>query len=58
MTANFYIELPDRGLIALAGDDARSFLQGLVTNDVEAVTPSRAIKRAPVGVGAPRASQQ
>ena len=43
MTANFYIELPDRGLIALAGDDARSFLQGLVTNDVEAVTPSRAI---------------
>ncbi len=43
MTAKSYIALADRSVIALAGDDTRTFLQGLVTNDVEAVTPERAI---------------
>jgi folate-binding protein YgfZ len=43
MMANFYIEMPDRGLIAVAGDDARTFLQGLVTNNVDAITRSHAI---------------
>lgn len=32
-----------RGLIALAGEEALSFLQGLVSNDVTLVAPSRAI---------------
>jgi folate-binding protein YgfZ len=32
-----------RGILALSGEEARSFLQGLVTNDVTRVTPQRAI---------------
>jgi len=43
MTEKSYIALADRSVIALGGDDTRSFLQGLVTNDVEAVTPERAV---------------
>jgi len=31
--------LPDRGVIKVAGDDARRFLAGLVTNDMAKVTP-------------------
>jgi folate-binding protein YgfZ len=31
----------DRGKLALTGADAKSFLQGQVTNDVEALTPGR-----------------
>jgi len=31
--------LPDRGVVKVAGDDARRFLNGLVTNDVDKVTP-------------------
>lgn len=34
--------LPDRGLIAVAGDDARSFLQGIVSNDMEKVSQEKA----------------
>ena len=34
--------LPDRGVITVTGDEARSFLQGIVTNDTEKVTPERA----------------
>jgi hypothetical protein len=34
--------LPDRGVIKVAGDDARSFLNGLVTTDVGQVTPRAA----------------
>ncbi|MGB8554717.1 MAG: folate-binding protein, partial [Pseudolabrys sp.] len=29
--------LPDRGVIKVAGDDARRFLNGLVTNDMAKV---------------------
>ena len=35
--------LEQRGLLQVAGADARSFLQGIVSNDVERVTPERAI---------------
>lgn len=34
--------LIDRGVIRVAGEDARPFLQNLVTNDLEAVTPEQA----------------
>ena len=32
--------LPDRGVVKVAGDDARRFLNGLVTNDMTKVTPA------------------
>lgn len=35
--------LPGRGVLALTGEDARPFLQGLVTNDVRRVAPDRAV---------------
>ena len=35
--------LPDRGVIAVEGGDRVAFLQGLVSNDVEAVAPNRAV---------------
>jgi folate-binding protein YgfZ len=35
--------LDDRAIIAVSGPDARSFLQGLITNDVEKVKPGQAI---------------
>jgi tRNA-modifying protein YgfZ len=35
-------ELTDRAVIALSGPEARPFLQGLITNDVEKVAPGRA----------------
>jgi folate-binding protein YgfZ len=35
--------LPERGVIAVEGDDRVAFLQGLVSNDVEAVAPGRAV---------------
>lgn len=38
-----YVVLDNRGVISLRGNDARTFLQGLVTNDVDAVKPDRAI---------------
>jgi hypothetical protein len=34
--------LDDRGILAVGGADRRSFLQGLVSNDVDKVTPARA----------------
>ena len=37
------MELSGRGLISLSGADTRLFLQALVTNDVDAVGPDRAI---------------
>jgi folate-binding protein YgfZ len=33
-------QLPDRGVVKVAGDDARKFLNGLVTTDVGRVTPA------------------
>lgn len=38
-TAPLETRLPSRGVIETAGDDRRSFLQGLITNDVMALTP-------------------
>lgn len=35
--------LPDRGVVAVAGEDRLSFLQGLVSNDVTQVAPGRAV---------------
>jgi len=35
--------LPDRGVIAIAGADRVTFLQGLVSNDVTAAAPGRAV---------------
>jgi len=34
--------LPERGVVKVAGEDARKFLNGLLTNDVAKVTPERA----------------
>src|SRR6202020_433787 len=34
--------LEDRGVISVSGADATSFLQGLLTNDVERIQPSEA----------------
>src|SRR5581483_5414955 len=34
--------LPDRGVVKVAGEDARRFLQGLVTADMDSVTPQTA----------------
>jgi hypothetical protein len=34
--------LPERGVVKVAGDDARKFLDGLVTCDLDQVTPERA----------------
>ena len=41
MTAH-YVILADRAVIGVAGPDARPFLQGLVSNDLEKVSPDRA----------------
>ena len=35
--------LPDRGVITLEGEDRVAFLQGLVSNDIAAVTPGQAV---------------
>src|SRR5258708_6797392 len=35
--------LPERGVIAVEGDDRVAFLQGLVSNDVEAVRPGHPV---------------
>jgi hypothetical protein len=35
--------IEDRGIIALSGPDARSFLQGLITNDVDVLAPQKPI---------------
>ena len=34
--------LPDRGVVKVAGDDARRFLNGIATNDIIALAPGRA----------------
>ncbi len=45
-TPDRYVVLDDRGLIGVDGEDAREFLQGLVSNDVRRVAPDRAIHAA------------
>ncbi|MDA0341484.1 MAG: folate-binding protein [Proteobacteria bacterium] len=37
------VNLEDRGVLAVAGEDRVAFLQGLVSNDVERVTPAQAV---------------
>ena len=39
----YLTELPARGVIEVAGEDRVSFLQGLVSNDVEQVAPGKAV---------------
>ncbi|MBP9692027.1 MAG: folate-binding protein YgfZ [Alphaproteobacteria bacterium] len=39
----YIAELPHRGVIEIEGEDKASFLQGLMTNDIHLVTPSRSI---------------
>jgi len=41
-----YVLLDDRGVIRVSGADARSFLQGLVSNDMERVTAEHAVHAA------------
>ncbi|MCB2101336.1 MAG: folate-binding protein YgfZ [Rhodobacterales bacterium] len=43
MSAPLLIPLTGRGLLAVAGEDARPFLQGLISNDVNKVAPDRAV---------------
>lgn len=38
-----FVELPQRGLLTVAGDDRRTFLQGLISNDINKVDGTRAI---------------
>lgn len=38
-----HISLEERGLITIGGPDRRSFLQGLISNDIERAGPDRAI---------------
>lgn len=38
-----FVALEDRGVLAVAGPDARAFLQGVITNDVEKARPGQAI---------------
>ena len=46
MAERSYALLEDRGLIAAEGEDAHSFLQGLISNDIEKAGPGRAIHAA------------
>jgi folate-binding protein YgfZ len=46
MGGKSYVELGERGVLAVPGPDARAFLQGLVSNDVLRVSPSRAVHAA------------
>ena len=43
MTENRYVKLSERGLITVGGPDRKEFLQGLISNDIEQVSPERAI---------------
>ena len=43
MSKSLAVILENRGVLRLAGEDLRVFLQGIVSNDVETVTPERAI---------------
>src|SRR5689334_2570138 len=41
-----FVALPERALLAIAGDDRAAFLQGLVSNDVTRASPTQAIHAA------------
>lgn len=38
-----YALLPERAVLRLQGEDVRPFLQGLITNDIDRLTPERAL---------------
>ncbi len=46
MTPPTHTILEDRGILAVHGEDARSFLQGLISNDVDKVSETQAIHAA------------
>ncbi|MGE0153275.1 MAG: folate-binding protein YgfZ [Reyranellaceae bacterium] len=46
MTEAYFFVADDRGVLAVGGPDRRSFLQGLISNDVEKISPHRAIHAA------------
>jgi len=46
MRENTYVVLEERGVLAVAGDDASPFLQGLISNDINKVSGERAIHAA------------
>jgi folate-binding protein YgfZ len=39
----YYSHLPNRGVLAVSGEDARDFLQGLITRDARKINPKKAI---------------
>ena len=43
MTAIRYSILADRGVVEISGEEARSFLQGMISNDIDKLTPGQAI---------------
>ncbi len=43
MASGTYLRLDDRALLSVAGDDARDFLQGIISNDMARVTRGTAI---------------
>ena len=43
MAQSMRIALEDRGILAVTGPDAREFLQGIVTNDIDKVDRARSI---------------
>lgn len=43
MTTISYTLLPNRGVIAITGEEAKTFLQGLISNDINKVSEKRAI---------------
>jgi len=43
MNAIHHLTLADRGLITIGGPDRKTYLQGLISNDIEKVGPERAI---------------
>jgi folate-binding protein YgfZ len=43
MAECWFARLPDRGVLSVGGADARPFLQGLLSNDVDRLSPERAV---------------
>lgn len=41
MSKAFYVTLPGRGLVHIEGEDRKAFLQGLVSNDLDRLSPGR-----------------
>jgi hypothetical protein len=43
MSAIGFSAIPGRGVVSISGEDARNFLQGLISNDVDRLSDSRAL---------------